>query len=126
MSRNTVLLVPATTNNGKSVEAGMRPNGTSPGNEYFENLSLMDKAKFTKLFELMAERGHIFNTEQFRLLEDGIFEFKAKGHRLLCFFSGDKKIILTNGLAKNSKKDIRSAIEVSKNIREAYLTGELI
>ncbi|MBW2645544.1 MAG: type II toxin-antitoxin system RelE/ParE family toxin [Deltaproteobacteria bacterium] len=107
--------------NQKSIEAAIRSNGSTPAIEYYQNLPTRDQAKFLKLFERMAEKGQIFNPEKFKLLEDGIFEFKAKPYRILCFMTKDKKVVLTNGFEKQSRKTKSKYLNLAKTIREEYL-----
>lgn len=104
----------------KSIEAAIRSNGRSPANEYFEDLLLIEKAQFTRLFERIAKHGVILNTDKFKLLEDGIFEFKTPRHRILCFLTEDKKLILTNGFPKKSQRIPKSCLNLAKTIREEY------
>ena len=51
----------------------------------------------------MAEIGKILNITKFRHEGDGIYAFKPKPDRFLCFFYAGKKIIITNVFKK--KKD---------------------
>lgn len=57
----------------------------------------------------MAKIGKILNITKFRHEGDGIYAFKPKPDRFLCFFYSGKKIIITNAFAK--KQDKLSPIE---------------
>ena len=109
---------------GCSIEAAICSNESIPALEYYESLSERDQAKFFYLFKLMAQMGQIRNTEKFRHLEDGIFEFKAKPYRILCFWTEGRKLILTNGFLKQSQRIRRRDLDLSKTIRQDYLQAQ--
>jgi hypothetical protein len=52
----------------------------------------------------MAHMGKIRNETKFRNEEDGIYAFKPKPDRFLCFFFSGKKIIVTNAFEKRQDK----------------------
>lgn len=75
-------------------------NGKVPALDYFNSLDKQEKALAFRLFELMATEGKILNIQKFRHEGDGIYAFKPKPHRFLCFFFEGQKIIITNGFEK--------------------------
>lgn len=68
----------------------------------------------------MAETGKIFNTEQFRRLNDDIYEFKKKSNRILCF-----RVVnvwyLTHHYPKASQACPPGQIERAEEIRQEFL-----
>lgn len=86
-----------------TVEWYYKEDGKLPALEYFNTLDKHEKAQTLRLFELMAKEGKILNIQKFRHEGDGIYAFKPKPHRFLCFFFEGQKIIIANGFEK--KKD---------------------
>lgn len=78
--------------------------GKSQALEYFEALSDEQKRKAIHLFKVMGDIGKIQNETKFRSEEDGIYAFKPKPDRFLCFFFKGKKIIVTNAFKKKQDK----------------------
>lgn len=52
----------------------------------------------------MANMGKIHNKTKFRSEGDGIYAFKPKPDRFLCFFFSGKKMIVTNAFEKKQDK----------------------
>lgn len=73
----------------------------------------------------MAQHGAIYNPEQSKELEDGIYEFKAPGgSRLLWFYDETQRqvVICTHGFHKPpSNKGYRPEIRKAKEMRVRYL-----
>jgi len=59
---------------------------------------------------------------KFNFEGDGIYAFKPKPHRFLCFFVKGKKLIITNGLIKKSDKLPKNEKEKALKRREDYET----
>lgn len=78
--------------------------GYSQAQEYFKNSTEDQQDKTTALFRLMANFGKIFNITKFMNEDDGIYAFKTDQDRYLCFFSKDRKIIITNAFTKKTQK----------------------
>ena len=78
--------------------------GKSAAFEYFEGLTIERQVKFVKLVRLMGEAGKIFDKTKFRNEGDQIYAFKPQPDRFLCFFFTGRKIIVTNGFEKKSRK----------------------
>lgn len=89
--------------------------GKVPGLDYFNGLDKRNKVDAFRLFKLMAEEGKILNITKFRHEGDGIYAFKPKPHRFLCFFFIGKRIIVTNGFEK--KRDDLPKNEKDKALR---------
>jgi putative component of toxin-antitoxin plasmid stabilization module len=86
-------------------------------------------AKLVKDLDRTADSGIIRNPEKFKLLHDGIYEFKTHGGiRVLCFLDGRRIIVLTNGFMKKKKydSDIQKAINLRVKYLDAQATNSLI
>jgi len=87
-----------------SVEWYFDDNGYSQAYEYFLTTLPEQKRKFLVLVKRIADVGRIFDITKFRNEGDGIFAFKPHHDRYLSFFVKDKKIIVTNGFTKKTRK----------------------
>lgn len=87
-----------------TIEWYYNQRGKSQAKEYFEDLDRERKLEAFELFKVMAMIGKILNITKFRHEGDGIYAFKPKPNRFLCFFYSDKKIIITNGFEKKQNK----------------------
>jgi len=76
----------------------------------------------------MAASGAIYNEEQSKELEDGIYEFKAPGGaRLLWFYDPKQKaaVICTHGFPKPpSNRGYRPEINKAKAIRQRHVENQ--
>ncbi|MCE5316557.1 MAG: type II toxin-antitoxin system RelE/ParE family toxin [Parachlamydia sp.] len=110
-----------------TVEWYYTKEGKSPAWEYFQDLDMEDKIKTLNLMQLMATEGKIFNQQKFRHEGDGIYAFKPKPHRLLCFFCDGKKIIVTNGFVKKQDamppEEKKRALKYRRDYEERLQTG---
>ncbi|MGH7786492.1 MAG: hypothetical protein ACRERC_06465 [Candidatus Binatia bacterium] len=100
-------------------------SGEQPGKEFLEALPIGDQAKLKALMRTMAYRG-ITNRNQYALVErrSGIYAFKAKGLRLLCFNDAHQVIVLVGGGRINGK--LRSQIlERATTLRDQYQHGKV-
>lgn len=95
-----------------TIEWYYNERGRSQAKMYFDELSRDRKLEAFELFMAMANAGKILNITKFRHEGDGIYAFKPKPNRFLCFFYVGKKIIITNALEK--KVDKLSPIEKKK------------
>lgn len=86
--------------------------GKSNALKYFNGLDRERKLAAFELFMTMANIGRILNITKFRHEGEGIYAFKPKPDRFLCFFFADRKIIITNGFEK--KQDKMPLIELKK------------
>jgi hypothetical protein len=75
-----------------------------------------------QLFKLMAEEGKILNITKFCHEGDGIYAFKPKPHRFLCFFFVGKKIIVTNGFEKKQDDLPKTEKERAMRYHKDYKT----
>ena len=98
-----------------TIEWYFTDRGKSPAKEYFDELDRERKLDAFELFKTMAHMGKILNIQKFRGEGNGIFAFKPKPDRFLCFFFSGKKIIITNAFEK--KQDKLPQVEKNKAIR---------
>jgi phage-related protein len=89
------------------------------GKEFFETLTVQDRAKAQALFERMGDHGEIRNTEKFRHEEEGIYCFKSFQVRFPCFFDGSD-VVVTHGLRKKADKMPRTELDRAKRIRKEH------
>lgn len=93
-----------------------------------EKLSKIEKARLLLLFERMGDIGQIRDITKFRNEGDGIYAFKPKPHRFLCFFYEGGKIILTNAFSKRQDKlpssEKRKAMTARNDYNKRILKGD--
>lgn len=94
-------------------------SGRMHGKEYYEKLADKERGAFFALFRWMGDVGEIRNEEKFRHEEDGIYVFKTKRHRLLCFLDG-RDVVVTHGIKKQKGKLHRKELQRSQRIRRHY------
>ncbi|MGZ3633064.1 MAG: type II toxin-antitoxin system RelE/ParE family toxin [Parachlamydiaceae bacterium] len=95
-----------------TIEWYYNKRGKSPAKTYFDGLDRERKLEAFELFMTMAKIGKILNITKFRNEGEGIYAFKPKPDRFLCFFYSGKKIIITNAFEKKQEK--LSSIEKKK------------
>ena len=79
--------------------------------------------KIVAFLDRAAARGTPTNPEQFRPIKgsSGLYEFKPKPFRVLCFFDGARVIICTHAFKK--KENIKGEIRFAER-RKAVLRGQ--
>ena len=65
-----------------AVRYATRSNDDMEARDWLWSADQRIQTKFSLLFRRLATTGRISNTDQFRLLRDGIWEFKRDGHRI--------------------------------------------
>jgi hypothetical protein len=88
--------------------------------EYFNEMSVIGRERLTSLLITMADTGKIFNKEKFNNEGDGLFVFKPKPDRFLCFFFIGAKIIITNAFEKKRDKLLSREKEKALRYKEDY------
>lgn len=102
------------------VRYARRANGVMEAKQWLSQADLGVQAKFDQLFRRIASAGKISNKEHFRNLDDGIWEFKRDGDRILCF-QDKRKWLLTHHYPKGGRaKCPPSEIQHAKDIRTEY------
>lgn len=107
------------------VEVYAKADGAEPVNDFLYSLPEKMIAKVLQEIRLLSDLGNELREPYSRLIEDGIFELRAKQgsdiSRVLYFFVVGKKIILTNGFVKKTQKTPKSEIELAKKYRADYI-----
>lgn len=106
------------------VEFYEKPDGTYPAEEFILSQDKKMKAKLYRLVALLEEWGQELRKPYSEMLDDGIFELRAKQGsditRVLYFFVVGGKAVLTNGFVKKTQKTPRKEIELAKKYRLDY------
>ena len=104
------------------------PDGTEPALEFIKSLDIKMRAKIEKSIFLLQQVGPELRLPYSEYLEDGIFEIRAKQGsnitRVLYFFFVGKKIILTNGFVKKTRKTPKEQLALAKKYRADYKLRE--
>lgn len=86
--------------------------GESPGANFFNALSLQDKAKLTNVFRLVADHGSCANNEKFGVLDKGLYEFKSFKIRMPWAYARERRLILiSHGFFKKRDRAPREEID---------------
>lgn len=93
--------------------------------DFIAGLDSSDKKQIVNLIKQRADRSQIHNQQHFRSLGDDIFELKTRsGIRILCFWAGKRKLILTHGFFKPHPKILKQekekALKWLKEYREKH------
>jgi phage-related protein len=91
--------------------------------DFINGLERSDKIQVVNLIQQRADRLNIHNQQHFRSLGDEIFELKTRnGIRILCFWHGERKLVLTHGFMKPHPKVLKQekekALRWLKEVRE--------
>lgn len=114
-----------------AIDLWAEEDGTCEALDFLEGLQCGGKREkqdyvtlVTHRIKRMAQQGAIYNGEQSKELEEGIYEFKAPGGaRLLWFYdkTQHKVVICTHGFHKPaSNRGYRPEIAKAKRIRECH------
>jgi len=97
-------------------------NGSVPLLEWFDDLSQKAVDKCIVKIELLEESGYDLRRPHCDLLEEGIYELRAKlkrvNYRILYFFEGKNAVIVSHGCTKEKKvpkSEINKAIRHRNN-----------
>ena len=98
--------------------------GKKPAEEFIDSLDVKMRAKVFGRLELLEEHGSELGMPFSRHLDDGIFELRTVvGNnitRILYFFVVGRRVILTHGFAKKTRKTPAREIDRAKKIREDW------
>ena len=100
-----------------TVEYAVRANGTMEAKEWLDIQTDSTRASFDHLFRTLANGQRIFNKTQFRILRDGIWEFKRAGDRLLTFQHGNAWFLTHHYPKGGSRKTPKRVIDRAVKIR---------
>ena len=87
-------------------------SGACPGCEFFDPLSLLEKAKLMALFRIAADHGAFYNDQKFGDLKNGLFEFKSDQIRMPFAYAKNERglILITHGFIKKKNKTPKEEI----------------
>lgn len=91
--------------------------------DFISGLEDGDRKQVANLIKQRADRLNIHNQQHFRSLGNEIFELKTRnGIRILCFWYGERKLVLTHGFFKPHPKVLKNekekAMQWLKELRE--------
>lgn len=102
-----------------------KQDNSEPVTEFLLSLEPKMQAKVLKQIDMLAEFGNQLREPYSAPLEDGIFELRIKQgsdiSRVLYFFFIERKIVLTNGFVKKTRKTPPEQIRLAKSYRNDYL-----
>jgi len=110
-------------------------DGKDLSQEFLNNLERSNRPAAESLknrIKTVSDHEHYHhNTEIFRSVGNGIYEFKPPGLRLYAFYDeveglDPQLIIATNGGTKNNKKEQSSDIARASSLRKRYLAAKKI
>jgi phage-related protein len=89
----------------------------------YGELTRSEQSQVVALVQRIADQGDLDNMEQFRQLHgySNLYEFKRFSVRLMCFFDGRGRIVLTHGFKKKTDRTPRQEIDRALRLRDAYL-----
>ena len=103
-------------------------DGHQPAKTFLLSLDKKMRAKMVTTVSILQDNGYELREPYSKHLSDGIFELRAKvgsdASRVLYFFFADRRIILTNGFIKKTKKTPPNEIAKAKKYRLDYLQRE--
>ena len=103
-------------------------NGSIPAQEFLDSIDEKLRAKMLRTISILQESGTDLREPYSKHLEDGIFELRAKVGsditRVMYFFFVGRRIILTNGFVKKTRKTPKSEITKAKVFRKEYIERE--
>lgn len=106
------------------VEYYEKKDGTKPAEEFILDQDPKMRAKLFTMLEFLEEKGPELREPYSRPLGDGIFEMRAKQGsditRVLYFFVEGKKVILTHGYVKKTRRTPPPEIQRAKKYRSNY------
>jgi len=93
----------------------------SRARQYYNSLSARERIQLLKLFKRLGDSGEIKDKTKFRYEGHQIYAFKPQPDRFLCFFFGNKKVIVTNAFKKKQDKLPKSEKEKAITLRKDYI-----
>lgn len=98
-----------------------------PALDFLQSLKANRAAEYKKIaarLDFAAKNGPPRNIQQFRVIKGvsgQLAEFKAGDVRIMCFFDGPQRIVLTHGFIKKRDKTEPEEIQRAVQMRDAYL-----
>lgn len=90
---------------------------------FLETLKESDQKKVAALFKMACGLQQIRNREKFKMLGDGLCEFKCHQVRVIGFMDHARRIILTHGFIKKTDDIPPAQLERASRLRNRYETG---
>ena len=107
-----------------TVEYYEKDDGSRPAEEFILSQDNKMQAKIFAALELLESKGPALREPYSKVLDDGIFEVRAKQgtdiSRALYFFVVGRRVILTNGFVKKTMKTPPREIERAKRYRADF------
>lgn len=107
-----------------TVEYYEKDDGSRPAEEFILSQDNKMQAKIFAALELLESKGPALREPYSKVLDDGIFEVRAKQgtdiSRVLYFFVVGRRVILTNGFVKKTMKTPPREIERAKRYRADF------
>lgn len=92
-------------------------NGSYPGFEFYNSLDEEEQAKALGLFRRLADSGRIQNKQQFKKLEEGLWEFKPTSQvRLFGDHRPGGRFLVAYGVKKKKWKHSRSDLNKAQRV----------
>jgi phage-related protein len=105
-------------------------DGDKPAKDFLISLDNKMRAKMASMISLLQENGYNLREPYSKHLSEGIFELRAKVGsditRVMYFFYIDRRVILTNGFVKKTKKTPLKELEKAKKYRQDYLRRKCV
>lgn len=99
--------------------------GNTPIEDFLDSVDIKTRAKIVRTIELLQKNGTALRMPYSEFLVDGIFELRiqAMGNaiRVLYFFFYEKRIVLTHGFYKKTKKTPQEQINLAIRYRDDFL-----
>jgi len=113
----------------REIEMYETESGKLPVVEFIETINIQKvRARIMKVFEMVEQLPHPPSNFLKKLVgRDDLWEIRAitshQSFRFLGFYDG-KRLILTNGFAKQTDKTPPQEIELAKRRKEMYFSGQ--
>jgi phage-related protein len=111
---------------GRSLVFYKTEKGQCPVAEFLDSLPSRAAQKATWVLKLLQELGTV-PSQYFKKLTatDEIWEcrmvFSGSTYRILCFFHGSNRLVLTHGFAKKTQKTPSEEIKQAERLRDDYI-----
>lgn len=110
------------------VEYYMLEDGTYPVEDFIKEQDTKMRAKLMRLLQLLELEGNRLREPYSKPLRNGIFEGRVQqsgnAARILYFFVVGRRIILTNGFIKKTRRTPSSQIELAQKRQIDFLRRE--
>ncbi len=112
------------TGNRLKIVFATKQNESCPAKEFLDSIGPPDWGKLDRILKRLADYGKINNIQQFRKIDNTLFEIKGGPRRLVGYFLPGH-FVLTHGFEKRgggraANKFPKSEIQKAKNIKEEF------